>query len=187
MLRPVCERPACLAARFLHRYDAGHFRNKEFFVIGVIRPFCVCALTGVLILCNPLPALADINELQPLNLGRWVVTRNTSQFHITVNTDGSYSNSTQLIMIEPPQQGIYQVTDLPPFTPISSVTVSVFTPLAGDGQSFTLDNFQAIAPPATDGAGETTITLGLRARTSGNGNGYSDTTYNGTLQIDINL
>lgn len=186
MLRPVCERLARLAARFLHRYDAGHFRNKEFFVIGVIRLFCVCALTGVLILCNPLPALADINELQPLNLGRWVVTRNTSQFHITVNTDGSYSNSTQLIMIEPPQQGIYQVTDLPPFTPISSVSFTLVAPMSYGGQSVTLDNFQYLIP-TTDGAGETQLTVGMRARTSGNSQGYEDGQYSGTLEVDINL
>lgn len=155
--------------------------------MGTTRLFCMGMVAVASVFFSSAPARADINELQPLNLGRWVVTRNNTQYHITVNTDGSYSNSSQLIMLDPPQPGIYQINDLTPSSPINSVTATVLTPLSGDGQSFALDNFQVLAPPATDGAGEATVTLGLRARTSGNGQGYSDTTYNGTLQIDIHL
>lgn len=132
-------------------------------------------------------ARADMTELQPMNLGRWVITKNDTNYSIIINTDGSYSNASQLLMLEPPQPGIYRIEDLPKSTPIASVTATVFDPLDGSGQSFLLDNFQVLAPASTNGDGEATVTVGLRVRTSGNGQGYSDNVYNGALQLDIHF
>jgi hypothetical protein len=134
----------------------------------------------------PFPCHADLDEIQALDFGRWAITSNSASYHITVQTDGSYSNSSQLVMLEPPQQGIYQVDGLPPNADILSVDVTMVQPLQGGGEEFTMDNFQVIAPDA-NGLGVTTITLGARANTSGNGGSYSDGPYSGVLEIEINL
>lgn len=131
-------------------------------------------------------AWADLTELQPMNLGRWVITKNDSKYSIIINTDGSYSSAPQLIMLDPPQPGIYRIDDLPKSMPITNVTVTVFDPLDGGGQSFLLDGFQVLAPDTNDD-GEATLTVGLRIRTSGNGEGYGDDVYNGALQLDIHF
>jgi hypothetical protein len=133
------------------------------------------------------PAYADVNELQPLDFGRWIITANNAQHSIILNTNGSYSSSPALVMLDPPSEGIYQITELPAFAEIISVDVTMTQSLQGGGsEDFTLQDFQVIAPDA-DGAGETTITLGATARTSGSGNDYDDSVYNGTLELDINL
>ncbi len=158
------------------------FRNapKAFFLRGLF-------MVVIFVLCHSSAAMADMSEMQPLNFGRWIVIENNTPSQVTVQTNGSYSNSPQLIMLEPPQQGIYQVTDLPPFAQIIGIDVTMVQPMQGGvGEEFTLDNFQVISPNA-DGAGMTTLTLGGRAQTSGSGNNYEDSTYNGTLEIDIHL
>ncbi len=90
-------------------------------------------------------------------------------------------------MLSPPSPGVYSVTGLPPFATILSVVVVMSQPLeAPAAESFTMDNFQSIIPDA-NGAGNTTLTLGARANTSGNGNGYNDATYGGVLDVTINF
>lgn len=132
-----------------------------------------------------IPARADITENQALYFGEWVITDNDGVHSITVNTDGSYGNSPELIVITPPEEGIYDVDGLPPNAVINGVTVLMTDPLRlGGGETFSMDNFDTIAPDA-DPAGETTVTLGARARTSGNGAGYADGRYNGTLTIEL--
>lgn len=128
-----------------------------------------------------------ITETQRLNFGTWLISSNASNYSITVQPNGSYSNSPQLVMLSPPSPGVYSVTGLPPFATILSVVVVMSQPLeAPAAESFTMDNFQSIIPDA-NGAGNTTLTLGARANTSGNGNGYNDATYGGVLDVTINF
>jgi hypothetical protein len=127
------------------------------------------------------------NETQRLDFGLWLVTSNSSNYNITLQANGSYSNSPQLFMLDTPRVGIYQITGLPPFQVIGSVTVVMSQALEfGASQSFTMDNFQTIIPNA-NGAGETTLRLGARARTSGTGLPYADATYAGILDVTINF
>jgi hypothetical protein len=134
----------------------------------------------------PIPAKADITELQPLRFGEWIVTNNDTVQTVTVNTDGSYNNSAGLIMLQAPQQGIYRIDGLPPFAIIMGFDIVMTEPMTGAGNSFTMDSFQTTADPV-DGSGETTLSLGATARSSGNGQPYPDTTYNGELTIDIDM
>lgn len=144
---------------------------------------CILALLCIM---TTYPACADIAVLQELDFGTWVVTNNAAPRNVTVATDGSYSNSAQMIMLNPPQEGVYQIDGLPPGGVIINVTVTMTQAMQFGGQSFTLDNFDVVAPDP-DGNGETVLTLGARASTSGGGIGYPDGTYNGQLLIDINF
>ncbi|PZQ48272.1 MAG: hypothetical protein DI551_01935 [Micavibrio aeruginosavorus] len=136
---------------------------------------------------SSLPAQAGVIETQKLYFGKWVITDNQSVHSITVETDGSYNNSPELIMIEEPQQGIYQMTELPDGVTVNDVTVSMQEPLQGmGGEDFTMDNFQVLYSPTVVDQ-EITVTLGARAQTSGDGNNYGDGIHTGQLLIEIHL
>ncbi len=135
------------------------------------------------------PAFAAITELQKLRFGKWSVTNNNSVHSITVAPNGSYSTSAPgaVIMLTPPQPGIYRITGLPAFTAIGSVVVTMNQSMqGGGGPAFIMDNFTT-SVSSTNGAGEADLTLGATAKTSGTGQGYADATYSGELHIEINL
>lgn len=147
-------------------------------------PVFICA---ALLSSGAVFAQTELFETQALEFGEWVITDNSTSHSITVETDGSYTHSPDLIMLDPPQQGIYQITGLPNNAIINSVTVIMTQPLEGGGsESFTMDDFDAIAPNA-DVNGETVVTLGATAYTSGNNNAYGDGDYSGELSLQINL
>ncbi|MGZ9109228.1 MAG: hypothetical protein ACXW4B_10470 [Micavibrio sp.] len=150
---------------------------------SLIRGFFL-ALTSIIHISA---AQAAVTEIQALDFGEWVVAGNDAVDNITVQTDGSFASSPGLIMLSPPQEGIFLFDGLPPSSVINSVDVTMTQPMTmGGGEVFTLDNFTTIAPD-TDPAGETTITLGARARTSGNSNPYGNGLFTGQLEIDINF
>ena len=151
-------------------------------------PAALLSFCAAILLLPCAPAVADVLEQTQLTFGRWAVTDNNSQHSITVNTDGSYSTSSgTLVMLSPPIPGLYNVTGLPALHTVGSVVVTVnFNMQAGGGPDFLLDNFTTQIPQS-DNAGNTTLTLGARARTNGGGTGYGDDTYVGELHIEINL
>ncbi len=144
----------------------------------------ICAMTLSLFLGSA--AHADIIEIQPFDFGEWAITNNTALNYVTVSPNGSVSHSPSLININnTPEQGIYRVDGLPPFSTINSINVTMLTPLSGGNQNLTMDNFQVTFTPVNS-SGETTINLGATARTNGSGMSYDDAVYTGTLQLDIN-
>lgn len=147
----------------------------------------VMAAAGLLLLSS-LPARADVsfNETQALDFGEWAVLGNHGAYSISLAANGSYSSSSsRLIMIRAPQVGIYRVSGLPGDTIINGVNVTVNDPMSKAGsESFTLDNFDVSVPNANS-AGETTITLGARANTTGSGISYDDGVYTGELNLEL--
>jgi len=132
-------------------------------------------------------ANAQVIELQQLQFGEWVVTDNATQQTVTVNPDGSSSYSSGLIMLQSPQHGIYRIEGLPPFSTIIGFDIVMTQAMDGPGApTFSMDSFQTSADPV-DGNGETILRLGATARTTGDGQGYPDGTYDGELTIDIDL
>lgn len=131
------------------------------------------------------PAHAALNVFQNLNLGRWAITSNSTVNSITVMPDGSYSSMGNVIMLEPPRQGVYDIDGLTAFVPITSISVTVVQNMVGGGQQFTMGDFQTTHTPV-NGSGETRVFLGLTAQTSGNGTAYPDSAYNGILSIELN-
>lgn len=146
------------------------------------------ALLAALTIAGAAPAQAQtITESQRLNFGEWGVTSNAGNYFVSITAGGATSHSPQLIELTPPQVGMYNVSGLPAFAAIASVTVLMTQTLAGPpGQTFTMDNFTTIAPNA-DGGGNTTITLGARAVTSGNMASYGEGLFTGELTLEINL
>ena len=146
------------------------------------------ALLFLLFILHTADCRAAVIEIQPLDFGRWLVAGNNGVQNITLQTDSSYSNSAGIIMLSPPQAGIFLISGLPISQIISSVTITMTQAMSsGAGEVFTMDNFTYDAPPSTDGSGEATITIGARARTSGNGNPYANDVFNGDLEITFNF
>jgi hypothetical protein len=159
--------------------------NRRLIVIRRVLSVVLLSL-AVFTVMGAAPAWSQITESQRLNFGEWLVTNNNASHSVTVETNGTYSNSPSLVMLTPPQQGIYQVQGLPNGAVINSVTVLMTQPMEGPGsEDFVMDNFTTVAPNPV--GGNTTITLGARARTSGNGNSYGDGSYTGELTLEINL
>ncbi|MGN7438731.1 MAG: hypothetical protein ACTHOO_08815 [Alcanivorax sp.] len=134
------------------------------------------------------PAHAGVTVVQALSFGEFVVKRNDAQYDITVNSNGSYTfDSAGFIEIAPPQQGIFDLDGMTPFTPVLSVTVTQTSPLAGSGENLQMVNLQETHDVAVSASGVVRVSVGGTARTSGSGNPYLDQTYNGQLEIQINF
>jgi hypothetical protein len=133
------------------------------------------------------PAWADVVEIQRLNFGTWYIPGNGSVYTVTVNLDGSYSHSTQLTMVSPPQVGIYDIGGLTPNDAINSIDVSQNAPLENGAGSFDMDGFATSSSGGTDSSGRVTVTVGASAHTTGLGGGYPTGTYTGYLDLDFNL
>lgn len=155
-----------------------------------IRPNRPIRLIGFMLLALGMasPASAQHSVLQALNFGEWVITKNNTPQTATIQTNGSNSHSSAMIMLTPPQPGIYLITDLPINMTIQSVDVTMMTPMQSMGQSFSIDNFTTeLSSSNTGPTGETTLTLGATATSSANGALYPDSTYSGDVMIVLNF
>lgn len=149
----------------------------------LIRFFC---LTWIFII-HIGAAHAGVTEIQALDFGEWIVAGNNSVDSVTVQTNGAYSSTAGIIMLSPPQEGMFLFDNLPTSSAINSVIITMTQPMTiGGGEVFTVDNFTTIAPD-TNPSGETIITIGARAVTSGNGNAYGNGVFTGQLEVDINF
>lgn len=147
--------------------------------MSICRVFCLCCL----FLVPAFPALADVSVLQKLRFGELIITDNNNKYDIVVNVDGSFGHSGEIISIEDPQPGIYEIDDLIPNTVIT-VTGTQIQPLTRSGNQFTLKDFQIINTNS-DPTGTASVTLGATAETSGNGVMYAGGTYNGIIELQV--
>lgn len=139
-------------------------------------------------LYTPFVAFAGVTVVQPLEFGAYVVKRNDAQYDITVTSGGSYSySSVGYIMISPPQEGIFDIDGLPISTAVASVDLTQSIPLSGSGDNFQMVNFTKVHNPTTDSSGVLRIAIGATARSSGSGIIYSDQTFNGQIDIQVNF
>lgn len=155
---------------------------------GIVRLVLACSLFLLSIGGFAGSALAQsINTIQDLTFGEAVLTDNSSQREILLSEDGSFTNDPEYLFVTTPEPGIYQVVGQTPSRTITSVTVTVNTQPSGGGRQFIIDNFDVDHPPSTDPAGEATIRVGARFRSTGDGTTYPvQTTFNGNLQITVN-
>lgn len=150
------------------------------------RPAFPALLILVLALAAPGPGRTASFQIDPLYFGSWVMTNNAAPHSVIVNTDGSYSHDPALYLLEPPRPGVYRITELPVSSTINSVNVSIIQDLRAGGYQFDMDNFDVLAPD-TDGDGETIITIGAEASTSGSGTLYPDAVFTGQLLVVLNF
>ena len=131
---------------------------------------------------------AGVIEIQPLQFGEYIVKNNDAVYSITVNVGGvtTFDPAGFIQIAATGQDGIYDITDLDPSRAISSVTLTQTTPLTAAANSFEMTAFTVSHPPSTDAGGVARIRVGATAQTLGNGVSYSDQTYIGRFDIQIN-
>ncbi len=129
----------------------------------------------------------DVNVLKELDFGEAVVRDNLSQRSIIVQTNGSFSADSAFIILQNPTEGLYQVTNLPPSTVITSILITVDQQMIGPGEDFIIDNFDIDAPSSSNSNGELDISVGARLRTTGSGQNYLyDAQFESALTLEIN-
>ena len=155
---------------------------------GIVRLIFAHCLYFLFIVGFVGPAAAQsINTVQDLSFGEAVLTNNMAPREIILSEDGSFSNDPEYLFVTTPEPGIYRVVGQTPLRTITSVTVVVNTQPSGGGRQFIIDNFDVDHPSSTDVAGEATIRVGARFRSTGDGTTYPvQTTFNGDLQITVN-
>jgi len=129
----------------------------------------------------------DVIVLQHLRFGTWLFPDNDSVYSITVEPDGSYSNSPELTMLSPPNEGIFDIGDLTPNSAINGLDVTQNTPLERGGQNFDMTAFQTQAPGSTDNNGRVTVNLGATANTTGTGGMYAAGLYSGSIDLEFDI
>ncbi len=142
--------------------------------------FCLCFFINVQ------SSFAAFTVLQALHFGEYAVRDDDAQYVITVNPDGSYTyDASGFVLISLPQEGILELSELIPFTVITSIVVTEVSPLQGGLGVFEMFDFQTDYDTTADVNGDLVISIGASARTSGTGSTYSDETRTGTLQVDV--
>jgi hypothetical protein len=131
-------------------------------------------------------ALADVSEIQRLNFGTWHFPGNDDVYDVSIALNGSYSHSPELVMIAPPEVGIYDIGELEISSVINSIDAVEGDPLASGGQSITMDDFVTSSSGSTDGNGRVTVTIGASAHTTGMGGSYPAGTYTGEIDLTFN-
>lgn len=140
-------------------------------------------LTHFRILCFTALALFESNTLahaqniatdRTLSFGEGIVTDNSAPYSISLQADGDYVADPAIVLMTPPQPGLYKLTEMIPLTVITNVTITVNQQMLGPGQDFTIGDFDIEAPDESDIDGEAIIELGATITTSGNGAAYTD-------------
>ncbi len=141
------------------------------------------AMIALLLPCGA--AYADFTQIQPFHFGRWVLTNNDAEHNITVPTSGMHTNSSSFIVLDDPQPAIYEYEGIPTGITPTVTTSQPDIVLQSPGQpDLVLDNFTFHAT-AADINQISTITIGGRLRTSGDGATYGNHTYTGTFLLEI--
>lgn len=109
---------------------------------------------------------------QPLSFGEAVVSDNSRQYFIDARSDGTFLADNVFIFLQPPQEGIYQFTGLPPSTVINNISITVEQQMIGPGEDFIIDNFDIEAPESSDINGELVVRVGAFIRTTGSNRPY---------------
>lgn len=144
--------------------------------------YLLSALYGV-----GLPAVAAETEIVPLSFGRFVLADNSTSSTVTIRINGNnplYSNNAY--PIEFGNAGEYLLSGLPAFTPLDITVAGVSLTTGGPQESLSIGSF-TYNDVTTDSNGEGTLFVGATLTSSGNGNAYVSTDYNGTITITINF
>ena len=136
-----------------------------------------------------IPTLLNAQTLtttQKLDFGESVITENDRRYAMNVNSNGSFLSDPAFVVLRIPNEGVYQVTGLPPSTMISAIKIRAETQLLGPGQDFIIDSFDVDAPDRSDVNGELIIRIGARLQTSGTGVAYTQSAqYDSNINVEI--
>lgn len=127
-----------------------------------------------------------ITTIQDIDFGQAVITNNNAQYQIVINPNGSYTADPEFSFVTTPSEGIYLLSGAPARQRIDNIIITVDQQMNGTGEDFIIDSFNVRNNPQTNNAGELTVELGARLRTSGSGINYTaETSFNAIMTMDI--
>jgi hypothetical protein len=132
---------------------------------------------------------ATSDEVTPLFFGHWIVANNASARNITLNPDGSFSSSPELIQLQAPVVGVYDISGLPDGE-IIEIEATQLTPLIGSGGGevwSTQPSFWVEPDTTTVTGGEVRVNVGGVVSTSGNGDMYTNDNYEGDVTLTFTI
>ena len=143
-------------------------------------------LFGIVLSFSTYSYAQNIMTVQDINFGQAVVLDNSAVYEINVGADGSNSSDPEFSFVTLPSRGEYYVSGLPSNALILNININVDQQLQGLGEDFIIDNFDIDAPTNASPAGDLTVFLGARLRTTGSNIAYNpSTTFNSIMTMDV--
>jgi hypothetical protein len=136
-------------------------------------------------------AQATVTPIQELDFGVIAITNNNSPASISIDPNGNIQVVGGIAIIEEGNQAIYELSDMPTNRTLD-VDVLVLNPTMlsdiSTEESFAFSLIRNSTTVFIDDSGIGLLFIGGKIQTSGSGNtGFSDTNFNSTIQITINL
>lgn len=132
-----------------------------------------------------------ITPLQSINFGTIAVTNNSFPSSITIDPAGNTQVVGGLAIISAGNHGVYEISEQLPNTSVSvavSVLNSQMIGQIASEETFTFDVINNVNSIFADNNGTAILQIGGRISTSGNASkAFTDTTFESTIQITINL
>lgn len=133
----------------------------------------------------------SLTLIQPLTIGTFAITKNTSPSTITVHLDGRTTTSNSIGLIDAGTTAEYLLSTFPPYTYVN-VTASILTPQTSsivaplDSAQFDVINITTPAFVQTDISGNASLFVGITLRTSGvSGEFYYNAPYTARYLISV--
>ncbi len=133
-------------------------------------------------------AVAQIISLQqPFTFGTIALRSNAAKERLALNLNGTYSTTSNLLVIAGPQRAEFLATGFQPSTAmsLSILPIQLSEDGQGTGKKFNV-GFVYAADISTDPTGSATIFIGGTLETSGDGIPYDDRQYAGTASLIVN-
>lgn len=136
-------------------------------------------------------AHAEVTTIQSLNFGTLVVTNNSFRASVIIDPAGNIQVIGGIAVIDAGNNAVYELSNLPPNTIVRPDFQVINSQMIGDinsEETFTLTLLPNQNTLISDTNGTAILTLGGRIDTSGSGSiRFTDTNYESTIQITINL
>lgn len=122
----------------------------------------------------------EFEQIEPLDFGKVVISKNTLVSSIELNRDGGFRHNGAIYEIAPPKVAIFRVTNLP-----ADQIVTLTGSPVGTNSNFILRSIDLPAQLSSDSRGNLTFRVGGVLETVANQN-YRDDNYEIYYRISIN-
>lgn len=130
----------------------------------------------------------SFNQTRAMDFGRIALTTYDQVGTLTLDPDGSYTASSEIVVIDAPVPARFEGGGFPANTAATLVVTDGNATLGGGGtgQIFTVKDY--VSSPSTlvsNGAGDLIFDLGATLRSEGDGNSYTDGDYSADITVSV--
>lgn len=154
---------------------------------GKQRFYSACVLLALI----NLHANATVSVLQSLDFGTIAVTNNNFAASLEITPNGNMQVVGGIAVLQNGNPGVFEISGYPPNTTldvdVNVLNTQMISEIASE-ETFSLSLIVNSETVFTDNAGVALLSVGGRISSSGTGsNAFTDTRYNSTIQITVNL